>query len=732
MVTSQIFTATTDGNLSFLLGLKPEQLTDKVVDEKGANCCHYASRAGRVDVIEYLVQSRQFSPHKRSEVGSTPAHDAAASGKLSTLQWLLKQAKPPLSEDDQDGTGATILHLAARYGHASVVEWILDNTQTDLTVIKAASGALPLHFAASGGSVDTVQILLKESPRSVNMQMMNGATPIYIAAQSGQLEVLKLLVQKGGTVKINSYDGMSCLHAAAQSGHLECVKFLVLDQKCNVNERDFDGASPLHYAASLGHIEVVRWLLTQGGAKVTLDNLGGSPLHNAAEVGHLKVVRVLLENHCSPDITDNQGLTAAELAEKCSHDQCAKEIKAKQAGNDVEEDDTQQTWTRHLQTSTYDDRSFVTPDCEDSRTCTLSQETGECEKSDQRQTKAFDWTDNSTIRTEQIVNTSPQRTKPSQSGGISSQNQPVNNSTNFAVEEEIPVRSVVKTRTEVTRNKSFGTSDFLQRYSGVRELPPLTKRPVAPVNPVFPYDNRTRMSEAEKEEVQQLSPHTYRTRKTLLLTELNDKVRNSQVNGGGPQSDGHVHEAVSSRRPESRDVSPMSRSSPSSSVYSDSARSSPTPPSTDLIAELKKAAVAPTLKKTKKPSEEGKMNFIYSFGGPVKTGAVSNGATNHNSNGTADKLKKEKLLLEGDFDPKNFMDQIDGVDKSGNPIPDWKKQMLARNLAEKAFKEYEEKRKLEEIEARFKNMPLWKRQLIERKEAEARAVQEQEQKRSGH
>lgn len=94
-----------------------------------------------------------------------------------------------------------------------------------------------------------------------------------------------------------------------------------------------------------------------------------------------------------------------------------------------------------------------------------------------------------------------------------------------------------------------------------------------------------------------------------------------------------------------RDVSPMSRSSPSSSVYSDSARSSPTPPSTDLIAELKKAAVAPTLKKTKKPSEEGKMNFIYSFGGPVKTGAVSNGATNHNSHGTADKVRIQFFLV---------------------------------------------------------------------------------------
>lgn len=40
-------------------------------------------------------------------------------------------------------------------------------------------------------------------------------------------------------------------------------------------------------------------------------------------------MRILLENHCSPDITDNQGLTAAELAEKCSNEQCAKEIKAK-------------------------------------------------------------------------------------------------------------------------------------------------------------------------------------------------------------------------------------------------------------------------------------------------------------------------------------------------------------------------------------------------------------------
>jgi hypothetical protein len=34
------------------------------------------------------------------------------------------------------------------------------------------------------------------------------------------------------------------------------------------------------------------------------------------------------------------------------------------------------------------------------------------------------------------------------------------------------------------------------------------------------------------------------------------------------------------------------------------------------------------------------MNFIYSFGGPVKTGVVTNGATNHNPSQPTDKARQ--------------------------------------------------------------------------------------------
>ncbi|XP_069119344.1 espin-like isoform X1 [Argopecten irradians] len=324
MTNDRIFEAAKQGDLTYLQSVS-SSFDENTCDENGANCLHYAVRGGRLDVVEYLIKKRNFNAKKRTRVGSTTAHDAAATGKTSVLQWLLKHGN--CTVNDQDGTGATVTHLAARYGHGRLIEWLMDETDADI-MLKSASGALPIHFAVSGGNQDVVEIIVKETPRTVNLQMINGVTPVYVACQGGHLDILKFLVQKGGSIKMKAFDGMSGLHAAAQLGKLECIKWLVKDQKCNPNDRDFDGASPLHFAASRGHYKVIEWLMKEGGARVTLDNLGGSPLHNAGEMGQLQCVRTLLANGCSADITDNNGLTAADLADKCYHTECANEIKA--------------------------------------------------------------------------------------------------------------------------------------------------------------------------------------------------------------------------------------------------------------------------------------------------------------------------------------------------------------------------------------------------------------------
>ncbi|KAH9504381.1 hypothetical protein Btru_063450, partial [Bulinus truncatus] len=83
-------------------------------------------------------------------------------------------------------------------------------------------------------------------------------------------------------------------------------------------------------------------------------------------------------------------------------------------------------------------------------------------------------------------------------------------------------------------------------------------------------------------------------------------------------------------------------------------------------------------------------------------------------------VQNDHRPLSGQFDPKNFLDQVEKVDSSGLVIPEWRRQVLAKHAAEKAQKEYEERKLVEDYEERFKNVPAWKRAIIEKKEAQAR------------
>ncbi|XP_037089652.1 espin-like [Pollicipes pollicipes] len=81
-------------------------------------------------------------------------------------------------------------------------------------------------------------------------------------------------------------------------------------------------------------------------------------------------------------------------------------------------------------------------------------------------------------------------------------------------------------------------------------------------------------------------------------------------------------------------------------------------------------------------------------------------------------LREESKELVREFTADAFLSEIPEVDATGNTIPAWKRQMLARKAAERAKTAAEEQRLKDLEKQKIQSLPPWKRQLIARKEEE--------------
>ena len=52
------------------------------------------------------------------------------------------------------------------------------------------------------------------------------------------------------------------------------------------------------------------------------------------------------------------------------------------------------------------------------------------------------------------------------------------------------------------------------------------------------------------------------------------------------------------------------------------------------------------------------------------------------------------MKVSEEYDPKKFVDLVPAKDTSGRGMPLWKRQLMARQMAERAMKEDEERKKV--------------------------------------
>ena len=230
-------------------------------DEHDVTAMHVAARKGQISVLIYLIENKVVNSNEifRARNGATPAHDAAGTGNLDCLRYLLTctQASP----NDLDINSATPLHWAAQSGQIKVVQWLAMDARAPIDVV-AKNGVTPFHLAAAKNHLEVVSWMVGFAFRThhqpmklVNAKDKNGSTPLYHAAHAGNINVIKWLAEKGGgDPTVGNHQGLAPLHAAAINGYFDCVKFLFRFGLGTApgGMRTSEGACVLHFAAAEG------------------------------------------------------------------------------------------------------------------------------------------------------------------------------------------------------------------------------------------------------------------------------------------------------------------------------------------------------------------------------------------------------------------------------------------------------------------------------------------------
>ncbi|GMH36736.1 hypothetical protein BSKO_04609 [Bryopsis sp. KO-2023] len=156
-----------------------------------------------------------------------PADNNKASGGNPLI--FLKAAKDGDIEATTD-SGHNALDWGGYYGHTEVLQVLIDQ---GMDIDESSGGATPLHSAAEGGHVNTVQFFLDNGAEIDAQHSETGATPLVFAGEEGKLAVVEELISRGADVNAKTNKGKTVLMMVARSSEKAEIMFALIDAAVN-------------------------------------------------------------------------------------------------------------------------------------------------------------------------------------------------------------------------------------------------------------------------------------------------------------------------------------------------------------------------------------------------------------------------------------------------------------------------------------------------------------------
>ena len=164
------------------------------------------------------VLARGFDVNTRGPNGEIGLSMALFEESEKVVQVLM--AWPKTDVNAINSKGESPLMLAALKGQEVVAQRLMDKG-ADVN----KTGWTPLHYAASGGSVPLLKLLIKNHAY-IDAESPNGTTPLMMAAMYGTGVAVELLLQEGADPRLKNQQGLTALEFAQRAERPDAIKSL--------------------------------------------------------------------------------------------------------------------------------------------------------------------------------------------------------------------------------------------------------------------------------------------------------------------------------------------------------------------------------------------------------------------------------------------------------------------------------------------------------------------------
>lgn len=150
---------------------------------------------GLIEPIRELI-STGFDFNHGVKGADTRFFMVVRSNQLEIFKEVLSNAKPKIDINLRGSNDLTALMVASALGNAEIVKILIENgAGVEMT---ETHGYSPVCFAASGGKIDCLRVLLEKGTSSNGSERLaEDETPIHMALKDGHVECAKLLIKYG-------------------------------------------------------------------------------------------------------------------------------------------------------------------------------------------------------------------------------------------------------------------------------------------------------------------------------------------------------------------------------------------------------------------------------------------------------------------------------------------------------------------------------------------------------